>query len=146
MHQAQTDVEAFHRALDMPVSKSPGLRRVELRTALVAEEAKELIEAAERADLVAAVDALCDLLYVVYGAAVEWGVDLEPHFAEVHRTNMAKTGGPVRHDGKRLKPEGWEPPDIAGILRNQLAAAPAEPEQGNFTSIVGRSATAALGG
>jgi len=54
---------------------------------------------------------------VVYGTALEMGIDLEPHFNEVHASNMAKRGGPVREDGKMLKPEGWLPPDINGILQ-----------------------------
>ncbi len=39
---------------------------------------------------------------------------------EVHRSNMAKVGGPIRGDGKRLKPEGWTPPDVAGVLAAAL--------------------------
>lgn len=70
-------------------------------------------------DFPAAVDGLCDLMYVIVGAALRWGVDLGPLFAEVHRANMAKAGGPVREDGKRLKPPGWTPPDIEGELRKQ---------------------------
>jgi predicted HAD superfamily Cof-like phosphohydrolase len=62
------------------------------------------------------IDALCDLLYVTYGAASAMGVDLAPFFKLVHEANMAKLSGPVRADGKRLKPEGWAPPDIAGLL------------------------------
>jgi hypothetical protein len=59
---------------------------------------------------------------------------------------MAKVGGPVRPDGKKLKPEGWQPPDIAGILRAQIAAAPRATEgTGNYDSVIGRSGTAALG-
>lgn len=47
------------------------------------------------------------------------GIDLRPVWSEVHAANMRKTTGPVREDGKRLKPEGWQPPDIAGVLRAQ---------------------------
>ena len=43
------------------------------------------------------------------------GLDLAPFFEEVHRTNMLKLTGPVREDGKRLKPEGWKPPRIADM-------------------------------
>lgn len=43
------------------------------------------------------------------------GIDLRPFFLEVHRTNMLKTTGPVREDGKRLKPEGWKPPRILAM-------------------------------
>jgi predicted HAD superfamily Cof-like phosphohydrolase len=115
-HTVQRDVEAFHRALDIPVGDSPAIRRPELRAELIREEARETVEAIERGDLIEAIDGLCDLLCVVYGAAAEFGVNLAPFWDEVHRTNMAKVGGPLREDGKRLKPEGWTPPDIAGVL------------------------------
>lgn len=117
MHFAQLQVQQFHRAMDMPVESTPAIRRPSLRAELIREEAKETVSAIEAGDLVEAIDGLCDLLYVIYGAAAEFGVDLEPFFDEVHRSNMAKVGGPVRADGKRLKPEGWEPPRIAWMLR-----------------------------
>ena len=72
-------------------------------------------------DLVETIDGLCDLLYVVYGAAVTMGIDLDPFFAEVHRANMAKDGGGTRADGKILKPEGWQPPDHEKIIHRILA-------------------------
>jgi len=117
----QSDVRAFHEALDIPVGESPALRRPELRAELIREEAAETVAAIQAGDFVAAIDGLCDLLCVVYGAAVEWGIDLGPFWDEVHRTNMAKQGGPMREDGKRLKPEGWTPPDIAGVLASESA-------------------------
>lgn len=43
------------------------------------------------------------------------GVELAPFFEEVHRTNMLKADGPIREDGKRLKPPGWKPPRIADM-------------------------------
>jgi predicted HAD superfamily Cof-like phosphohydrolase len=43
------------------------------------------------------------------------GMELAPFFEEVHRTNMLKLTGPVREDGKRLKPPGWKPPRIADM-------------------------------
>jgi predicted HAD superfamily Cof-like phosphohydrolase len=48
-----------------------------------------------------------------------YGVDMDPIWAEVRRTNMAKTGGAKRADGKLLKPEGWEPPRIRECLEEQ---------------------------
>jgi predicted HAD superfamily Cof-like phosphohydrolase len=70
-------------------------------------------------DVVGAVDAIADIFYVVLGVALRLGVDeaaFNRVWAEVTRANMAKAGGPLRADGKRLKPEGWTPPDIAGAL------------------------------
>lgn len=70
-------------------------------------------------DLVEFTDALADLDYVVESTRLEFGIDGAPIAAEVHRSNMAKVGGPRRADGKILKPEGWTPPNIEGELRKQ---------------------------
>lgn len=106
---------------------------------LVAEEAKEFCDAM---DVLAAlkdeglleppyrpmvlhwwaevIDAICDIDVVIHNASNAMGIDIEPFFQEVHKTNMAKAGGPVRADGKRLKPEGWEPPRIREMLEELL--------------------------
>lgn len=72
-----------------------------------------------KVDLPATADALADAAYVVEGANLEFGIDSGPVLDEVHRANMAKVGGPVRADGKIGKPEGWQPPDIIGVLTEQ---------------------------
>jgi len=88
---------------------------------------KNLIASAPvKVDMPAAVDALADIDYVVAGSYLEFGVDSRPIAAEVHRANMAKASGPVAANGKRLKPEGWTPPDIAGCLAAQASPAPRE--------------------
>jgi len=117
MRDAQAMVRAFHDAIGAPNGETPAIRRSDLRAALIEEEAAETCAAIRAGDLVKAIDGLCDLIYVVVGTALEFGIDLEPFFAEVHRTNLAKINGPVREDGKRLKPPGWKPPDIEGLLR-----------------------------
>jgi len=61
-------------------------------------------------------DALGDLLYVVYGAALEWGIPLDDVVAEIHRSNMTKDVGATRADGKITKGPGYEPPDLAAVL------------------------------
>lgn len=132
MTPEQRMVEGFHRATGGTIGDSPEIRDAALRSELILEEAEEFCVAVghlrfgsrakhdvEPAGLVSAIDALCDLLYVVYGAAVTMGVDLEPFFAEVHRSNMTKVGGPVRGDGKRLKPDTYEPPNLGPILEAQ---------------------------
>lgn len=118
MHYQQRDVQEFHAALDIPIGdyERPRLSRHQLRADLIREEAGETIDAILSDDIVGAIDGLCDIIVVTYGAAVEWGVDISPFWLEVHRSNMAKKGGPTRADGKKLKPEGWTPPDIAGVL------------------------------
>lgn len=66
-----------------------------------------------------ALDAACDIVYVLFGLMLRLGVTPDMFYAafmEVTRANMAKAGGPTRADGKRLKPEGWTPPDIQGVI------------------------------
>jgi predicted HAD superfamily Cof-like phosphohydrolase len=115
LSDVEADVRAFHEALGIPIGTTPAVRRGDLRAALIEEEAREAVEAIRAGELDDSIDALCDLLCVVYGAALEFGISLAPFWREVHQTNMAKVGGPMRADGKVLKPEGWQPPDIAGI-------------------------------
>lgn len=119
MNRMQQQVEEFHRALGQYIGTEPAIVHPELRVKLIREEAKETCDAIEEGDLVGAIDGVCDLIYVALGTAVEFGLDLEPIFDEVHRSNMAKKGGAVREDGKRLKPEGWTPPDVAGEINKQ---------------------------
>jgi predicted HAD superfamily Cof-like phosphohydrolase len=117
-------VRAFHRAAAVHVSEEPTLdvpaEVRDLRLRLICEELDELRAALEANDLVGTADAIADLLYVVYGAAVTFGIPIDEVFAEVHRANFAKLdacGGPVeRDDGKVLKPDRWTPPEIEAIL------------------------------
>jgi predicted HAD superfamily Cof-like phosphohydrolase len=116
MDEMQKAVLAWHERFGVEVGDSPAIRTPELRVSLISEEARETCEAIMRGDLVEAIDGMCDVIYVVMGTAVAFGIDLEPFFAEVHRTNMLKVGGATRADGKILKPEGWQPPRIAEML------------------------------
>lgn len=76
---------------------------------------------ADLSDIEDVADSLADIAYVVLGAAVTWGIPLGAVFEEVCRANDDKVGGPVREDGKRLKPPGWKGPDIAGVLKAEAA-------------------------
>jgi predicted HAD superfamily Cof-like phosphohydrolase len=137
----------------LPDRHSPALRNTTFRAKLIAEEALETLEAmtgvswtvepthrVDRRDfdrgwdmehvegdpdqsIIQTLDGICDLIYVTLGAALEFGIDLEPFWDEVQRSNMEKKGGPVREsDGKKLKPEGWTPPDLEETLRLVLDA------------------------
>ena len=142
-------VREFHEAFDVPVNAgAPSLAlpddRLRLRYRLVAEEFAELtgavlgdqaravveqaVEAVidgrtDGADLVATADATGDLRYVLHGLELECGIPGDAVFAAIHASNMTKLGPdgrPLRRaDGKVLKPEGWRPPDVAGVLAAQ---------------------------
>lgn len=62
---------------------------------------------------------LADLLYVVYGTAVSFGIDINKVYAEVHNSNMSKLvdGKPLkRADGKVLKGPNYSPPDLSFVV------------------------------
>ena len=118
-------VREFHEAIgvrfpEQPTRPDPDL--LALRRTLIREEVAEVMEAMDglergEPDLAPLAHELADLLYVTYGAMLALGTDPDAVFAEVHRANMHKTAGPKRADGKQLKPEGWRPADVAGVLR-----------------------------
>ena len=141
-------VQEFHRTYSVPIHSfdDPTLsyERLGLRVSLIAEEfaelmgavygkrARAIIEAAtaeavaaddgER-DVIEAADALADLVYVIYGMALETGIDLASVLAEVQRSNMSKLGAdgkPVyREDGKVLKGPDYFPPNVEAVLRRR---------------------------
>lgn len=69
-------------------------------------------------------DALADLAFVTIGANDVWGIPGDAVWEEVCRANMAKAGGPKDpKTGKALKPAGWKPPDIEGVLGREAVEA-----------------------
>jgi predicted HAD superfamily Cof-like phosphohydrolase len=88
---------------------------------LIDEEFKELEQAVHDNDTVEQLDALIDILVVTLGALHSGGFDAEGAWKEVMRTNFAKVDpatGKVRkrEDGKVLKPEGWQPPNLKSFV------------------------------
>lgn len=134
MTPEQAKVKEFHVVMGMEDNKTPTLVDGEtagLRIAIIAEEFNELIEAIANEDLVEIADALGDLKYVILGAANAYGIDLEPIFNEIHDSNMKKVDpetGKVRYreDGKVLKPDGWQRPQLKPIIEAQIAGAGTE--------------------
>ena len=64
---------------------------VKLRLDLIKEEVGELEEAIQNKDMKEVIDALSDILYVVYGAGDSFGIDLDHTFDMVHSSNMSKS-------------------------------------------------------
>ena len=122
MNDAQRMVQEFHKQFEIHVSPTPSIpdepTRI-LRKRLIQEEFDELQEAMQEKDLPSIAKELADLLYVVYGTAVSLGIDMEPVFQEVHRSNMSKVGGHKREDGKWVKPPTYSPASLDKILESQ---------------------------
>ena len=140
-------VRRFHHVYGLPIqTDGASLKResLNMRMSLIAEEFSELVGAvygqAARAeiessyrravaaddgtrDTVETADALADLIYVIYGMALETGIDLASVLAEVQRSNMSKLGAdgkPVyREDGKVLKGPDYFPPNVEAVLRRR---------------------------
>lgn len=102
-----------------------------LRTRLIMEETRETLEALYEGNVVGFADGIADLIYVVIGTAVAYGIPLPEVWKIVQASNMAKfvpcpsedhssceCGGKelvVLKDagGKVIKPKSWSPPDGA---------------------------------
>lgn len=126
-NRMQRLVEEFHRHYNVNIEIRPVVPeqdRIDLRKRLMFEELSELCQAMESRDLNGTADGLADLLYVVFGTAIECGIDMEPIFEEVHFSNMSKLGadGKPIYDagGKVLKGPSFQPPRIGALLLEQL--------------------------
>lgn len=139
-------MRVFHEVYRVPVRTEPPHAdgdRIPMRMALIAEELAELVGAVygspaqkvmERAysraadlddgsrDVVETADAIGDLVYVLYGMALECGIPLADVLAEIQASNLSKLGSDgkpiLRAYGKVLKGPGYHRPDVAGVLRD----------------------------
>ena len=119
-------VREFHLAMGLDARSTPtevSPRLAAHRGELLAEEAAEVAEVSVTGPLDKLAHELADVVYVAYGTALVHGMDLDAVIAEIHRSNMTKLGpdGRVarRADGKVLKGEHYEVPDVSAVLRRQ---------------------------
>ena len=116
-------VKEFNKAMGLPMDEpwmnedghNPKLEG--LRFSLIEEEFKEFEEAVDKENVL---KELTDLLYVVYGYAATYGLDIDTAFSRVHKSNMSKlddNGNPVRReDGKILKGPNYKEPDLSDLV------------------------------
>lgn len=72
----QTLVSYFHRGIGV-VPGSDIQKSIPLRVSLIEEEVKETVAAIEAKSTVQVIDGLCDVLYVTYGTADVYGIELD---------------------------------------------------------------------
>ena len=112
-------VAQFHKimghSIGLPYVQNSDADR--LRMKLMSEEFDEVCAAEDDENLL---KELCDVLYVTYGYAITFGWDLDEAFRRVHASNMSKLddgGNPiVRSDGKILKGENYQEPDLGDLV------------------------------
>lgn len=109
---------------------------------LIENKSDELIASMVAGDLVGVADGIADVLYVVIGTAVAYGINIKEIFDEVHRSNLSKTVWneelqryTIEKDafGKGIKPLTYSPAELEPIvarqiLQGQIAEAAANPE------------------
>jgi predicted HAD superfamily Cof-like phosphohydrolase len=136
-----TDVDAqleFMDAMEMKrydCDQYPSMEVIDLWVNLIREEFEEVRQAISELqanegytlkNLAEVGKELADLKVVTNGLAVALGLPFDDIYTLVHQSNMAKLGPdkkPIRReDGKVLKPEGWEKPDILSLLNQVIAA------------------------
>lgn len=94
-----------------------------LRLALITEELAELADASMQESATGALDALCDLQYVLDGTVLAYGMDsvADEAFDRVHTSNMTKLGvdgKPVRDKtGKVCKGPNYVPVNLKDLVK-----------------------------
>ena len=145
-NQPELLVRQFHEVYKLPIvtdRPDAARERIHMRLSLIAEEFAELLGAAygpqasqimedawaqaqtvdeQARDTVEVADALGDLIYVIYGMALELGIPLSRVLDEIQASNLSKLGAdgqPIyREDGKVLKGPDYFPPNISRALES----------------------------
>jgi predicted HAD superfamily Cof-like phosphohydrolase len=122
-------VRAFHKAFELDLDRHYSEERADLRWKLINEELDEMFDELYPKNLIVGpeetvesnlIKELADLLYVVYGTAATFGIDIDTAFNRVHESNMSKLGEdgkPIyREDGKVLKSKNYKPPVMDDLV------------------------------
>lgn len=133
LRDATQAIKAFHEATGLPVAAYFNEELLKLRRSLLTEE---YIESCQ--EFIAAADALAtggqpsatvkanltkelaDLIYVILGAAVAFGLPISEVFERIHAANLTKIGpnGEVYRNeaGKVLKGPHYRPADVSDLF------------------------------
>lgn len=129
---AYNDVGEFHRKFDIPAYDPrnpcafPSPEILEYRLKFLREEMIELNTAIDERNLVEALDALADIVYVALGTAHYFNAPFSQIWNEVQRSNMERVkctrencppDKQYRAD-MVIKPPDWKPPQIERILQS----------------------------
>ncbi len=114
-------VKEFHEKMELAIDQPFSKELLELRMRLIFEEVQELAEVG--LDLEGNLDQeerhvlmqdflkeMCDVIYVIKGTAVSFGMDLDKAYDLVHKSNMSKFPFTKDETGKVLKGKNYKPP------------------------------------
>jgi predicted HAD superfamily Cof-like phosphohydrolase len=128
-----TAVTDFHAKFGHPIRSTPTgdipVAEADLSFELIAEELGEFYDSLfdiadgehiHKPNIVEIADALGDIVWTAYSAAIRHGIDLDLVLAEIARSNDTKT--PAAGPGAKIqKGPDYSAPDIASVLAKQPA-------------------------
>ena len=120
-------VREFHEKMKLAIDQPYSKELMDLRLKLLFEEIQELATAALDIEELTDKDGryglmqnllkeMCDVVYVIKGMAVSFGMDFDEAFTLVHKSNMSKLPLIKDADGKVMKGLNYEPPILEGLV------------------------------
>ena len=120
-------VKEFHEKMELAIDKPYSKELMDFRLRLLFEEIQELASAAldietnehteERHVMMQdLLKEMCDVVYVIKGMAVSFGMDFDQAFDLVHKSNMSKLPLIKDANGKVQKGLNYEPPVLEGLI------------------------------
>ena len=120
-------VREFHEKMELAIDQPYSKELMEFRLRLLFEEIQELASAAldietnthteERHVMMQdLLKEMCDVVYVIKGMAVSFGMDFDKAFELVHKSNMSKLPLIKDANGKVQKGLNYEPPILEGLI------------------------------
>jgi len=120
-------VKEFHEKMELAIDQPYSKELMDFRLRLLFEEIQELASAA--LDIETSLDKeerhvmmqdllkeMCDVVYVIKGMAVSFGMDFDQAFDLVHKSNMSKLPLIKDANGKVQKGLNYEPPVLEGLI------------------------------
>jgi len=120
-------VREFHEKMELAIDQPYSKELMDFRLRLLFEEIQELASAA--LDIETSLDKeerhvmmqdllkeMCDVVYVIKGMAVSFGMDFDKAFDLVHKSNMSKLPLIKDANGKVQKGLNYEPPVLEGLI------------------------------
>lgn len=108
-------VRDFHKKFKQTISDKPELPNdtgvAMMRIGLLEEEFNEYLDAEDKNDLVEIADALGDMIYIIAGTALVYGIPLDRVFREIHESNMTKDPTTPPNEKLRKGPD-FKPVDL----------------------------------
>ena len=120
-------VREFHEKMELAIDQPYSKELMDFRLKLLFEEIQELASAAldietsthseERHVMMQdLLKEMCDVVYVIKGMAVSFGMDFDKAFKLVHKSNMSKLPLIKDANGKVQKGLNYEPPVLEGLI------------------------------